>query len=96
MKHVQVTEVPEHCQFIDVREADEYAAGHARGTLNLPMSGITGQLDQIDQSQEVYLICKLGGRSHQVGEYLEQRGFEVTNVEGGTEAWKAAGLPMEG
>lgn len=97
MQSVQVTQVPKEAQLIDVREPDEYADVHAAGAINLPMSTIVGHTDQIDPDQDIYLICKGGGRSAHVGAYLEQAlGFDnVINVEGGTEAWVAAELPTE-
>ena len=96
MRSVNVTEVPADAQLIDVREPDELAAGHARGAVNIPMSEFVGRIGEIDTERDVYLICKLGGRSRECGEYLEQaRGGEhVINVEGGTEAWREQALPM--
>ncbi|WP_018117944.1 rhodanese-like domain-containing protein [Corynebacterium mastitidis] len=96
MRSVNVTEVPADAQFIDVREPDEYAQGHARGAINIPMSEFVGRIGEISTERDVYLICKLGGRSRECGEYLEQaRGGErVINVEGGTEAWREQGLPI--
>lgn len=96
MRNVRVTEVPADVQLIDVRENDEWAAGHARGAVHIPMSEFTSRLDEVDTTREVYVICKAGGRSMQVGQYLEQaQGANVINVEGGTDAWIAAGLPTD-
>lgn len=96
MKNVQVNEVPTEAQLIDVRENDEWAAGHAKGAVHIPMSEFTGRVNEVDTNREVYVICKAGGRSAQVGQYLEQaKGANVINVDGGTDAWQAAGLPME-
>ncbi|MGD7001480.1 rhodanese-like domain-containing protein [Corynebacterium halotolerans] len=96
MRNVRVTEVPADVQLIDVRENDEWAAGHARGAVHIPMSEFTSRLDEVDTTREVYVICKAGGRSMQVGQYLEQaQGANVINVEGGTDAWVAAGLPTD-
>lgn len=96
MKNVSVTDVPADAQLIDVRENDEWAAGHARGAVHIPMSEFTGRVNEVDGEREVYVICKAGGRSAQVGQYLEQaRGMKVHNVDGGTDAWAAAGMPME-
>ncbi|MBC3185718.1 rhodanese-like domain-containing protein [Corynebacterium sp. zg-331] len=96
MRSVEVTGVPAGAQLIDVREPDEYAQGHARGAVNIPMSEFVGRIGEIDPEREAYLICKIGGRSRECAEYLEQaRGGEgVINVEGGTEAWRERGLPM--
>ncbi|EEW51121.1 rhodanese-like protein [Corynebacterium efficiens YS-314] len=93
MKEVNVTEVPADAQLIDVRETDEFAEVRAENAINIPMSEFTSRVGELDLNRDIYLICKLGGRSAQVGEYLEQRGIEAINVAGGTEGWVAAGLP---
>lgn len=93
MKEVNVNEVPADAQLIDVREADEFAEVRAENAVNIPMSEFTSRVGELDLDRDIYLICKLGGRSSQVGEYLEQRGIEAINVAGGTEGWVAAGLP---
>ncbi|MDO5372333.1 MAG: rhodanese-like domain-containing protein [Corynebacterium glutamicum] len=95
MKEVTVNEVPAGAQLIDVRETDEYAEVRAQGAVNIPMSEFVGRIDEIDLDRDIYVICKLGGRSAQVAEYLEQRGIEAINVNGGTDGWVAAGLPTE-
>lgn len=95
MKEVAVNEVPAGAQLIDVRETDEYAEVRAQGAVNIPMSEFVGRINEIDLDRDIYVICKLGGRSAQVAEYLEQRGIEAINVNGGTDGWGAAGLPTE-
>lgn len=79
---------------IDVREEDEYAAGHVPGAVNLPMSKLGDLLDQLP-AEPFDVICQAGGRSARVVEALEARGYEATNVEGGTGEWIAAGYPTE-
>ena len=84
------TDVP----LIDVREVDEFVGGHVPGAINLPMSTIGGRLDELpDGAFDV--ICKVGGRSGRVAEALAARGYDVTNVDGGTDDWIAAGYPLE-
>lgn len=95
MKEVTVNDVPENAQLIDVRETDEFAEVRAKGAVNIPMSEFVGRVGELDQDKDIYLICKAGGRSHNVGEYLEQRGIDAINVAGGTDGWVAAGLPTE-
>lgn len=97
MKEVSVKEVPAGAQLIDVREPDEYAAVRAEGAVNIPLSEFVARTDEIDPDQDIYLICKSGGRSAQAGEYLEQaRGWDnVINVAGGTTAWVEQGLPHQ-
>ncbi|MCP1388238.1 rhodanese-like domain-containing protein [Corynebacterium sp. TA-R-1] len=97
MKEVAVTDVPAGAQLIDVREKDEYAEIHAKGATNLPLSEFVMHADQIDPDQDIYLICKSGGRSAQAAEYLENAlGWDnVINVAGGTQAWIQAGMETE-
>ncbi len=95
MKSVTVQQVPADAQLIDVREDDEFAVDHAAGAVHIPLSEFTARVGEIDPDREIYVICKAGGRSFQACQYLEEaRGFEAINVEGGTDAWRDAGLPM--
>ncbi|MDY3127742.1 MAG: rhodanese-like domain-containing protein [Corynebacterium sp.] len=95
MKHVQPNQVPEGAQLIDVREQHEWDVEHAAGATHIPMSEITERLAEIDTTRDIYVICRSGKRSEQVSEYLEQsQGWAITNVLGGTEEWKAQGLPL--
>lgn len=79
---------------IDVREPDEYAAGHVPGAVNLPMSTIGEHLDELPEGA-FDVICQVGGRSARVVEALTARGHDATNVEGGTGEWIQAGFPVE-
>jgi rhodanese-related sulfurtransferase len=91
---VQQLQAREDTPLIDVREVDEFAAGHVPGAVNLPMSRIGELLDQLpDGAFDV--ICQAGGRSARVVEALEAQGYDATNVEGGTGAWIASGLPVD-
>ncbi|MDU0478986.1 rhodanese-like domain-containing protein [Staphylococcus chromogenes] len=94
MKSVAVTEVPADAQLIDVREVPEFAEVHAEGAINYPMSEFTHHTGKLDKTRPVYVICKSGGRSAHVAEYLGEVGLEAINVEGGTNAWVAAELPV--
>ncbi|AKK03996.1 rhodanese-like domain-containing protein [Corynebacterium epidermidicanis] len=95
MKSIAVTEVPKDAQLVDVREVAEWDEIHAKGSVNYPMSEFTLHTGKLDRSRPVYVICKSGGRSAQVAEYLNEAGIEAINVEGGTTAWVDAGLPTE-
>lgn len=81
--------------FIDVREPDEFAEGHAAGTVNIPLSQLQQRVAEVPRDREVLLICHLGGRSMQAAKWLRTQGVEqVVNIDGGTDAWQRAGLPM--
>jgi rhodanese-related sulfurtransferase len=81
---------------VDVRESDEYAAGHVPGARSIPMGQLPGRMSELDREQPVYLICASGNRSGAMTELLAASGFDVHNVDGGTKAWVRAGRPVEG
>jgi rhodanese-related sulfurtransferase len=84
-------------QFIDVREPHEYAEGHAAGAQLMPLNTILTNPAQLSGDQPVVFICKVGQRSALAAEMAAATGHtNLYNVEGGTDAWKDAGLPMEG
>lgn len=86
--------VGEGAVLLDVREADEWAAGHAPEATHLPMSELGRRLDEVPADQPVLAVCHLGGRSAQVTHALVQRGYDVRNVAGGMSAWQQAGFPV--
>jgi rhodanese-related sulfurtransferase len=85
-----------YSQFIDVRTPEEYAAGHAARSVNIPLDILSANLDRLEKNEPVYVICETGGRSAEASKLLKDAGFpNVLNVKGGTAAWRAANLPME-
>ena len=72
---------------IDVREADEFASGHLPGAINLPLSDFLERYEELDKDKPYYIICRSGARSAQACAFLEEEGYDVTNVAGGTIAW---------
>lgn len=79
---------------VDVREDVEFAGGRVPGALSLPMSTLGARLDELPDGPFA-VICAAGVRSARVVEALEARGYDATNVEGGTDAWIAAGYDVE-
>ena len=98
MPSVPVGEVPaelyDSVVLLDVREDDEWADGHAPGALHIPMVDVPARLDEIDIDAEVYVVCRSGGRSQRVVEYLNQVGFDAVNVVDGMVAWQKSGRPL--
>ncbi|CAQ01817.1 rhodanese-like domain-containing protein [Clavibacter sepedonicus] len=80
---------------IDVREPDEYAGGHARSAVNVPLSELGERLDEIPTDQPVHVICQSGGRSARATDALAARGIDAIDVTGGTSAWIDADLPTD-
>jgi rhodanese-related sulfurtransferase len=79
---------------LDVREADEWEAGHAESATFIPMSTLITRLDEVPKDRDVVVACKVGSRSAQVAAYLSQNGWTARNLEGGMEAWVRAGRPL--
>lgn len=80
---------------LDVREPDEYTAGHVAGAHHIPLQSVPGKLEELPQGQPVYVICASGGRSLQATDFLRQAGIEAYSVVGGTTAWAAQKREME-
>ncbi|GAA3229907.1 rhodanese-like domain-containing protein [Dactylosporangium siamense] len=92
---VTVNDVADDAYLLDVREDDEWAAGHAPGANHVPMMQIPARIDEIPTDRDVVVICRVGGRSAQVVAYLQQGGLTRTiNLDGGMSDWAAAGRPM--
>ena len=70
---------------IDVREPDEFLAGHVAGSVNFPLSQLEKNYQDLPQETELYLICKSGMRSMRAGHFLAEKGLEVVGVQGGVE-----------
>ncbi len=83
-------------QLIDTRNPDEHAGGHAPGALLMPHMSVPAQTDKLQQETDLLFICKSGYRSALACEFAAAAGFSrLFNVEGGHDAWQAAGYPME-
>jgi rhodanese-related sulfurtransferase len=79
---------------VDVREQDEWDAGHAPAAHLVPMSTISDHLDELPKDEQFLVICHSGGRSRRVTDMLLAAGFDAVNVEGGMMAWRDAGGPL--
>lgn len=77
----------EKLHLIDVREADEVAAGMIPGAVHIPLGEIATRADELDASTPYIMICRSGGRSGRATEYLTAEGYDVTNMVGGMLDW---------
>ena len=77
---------------IDVRETDEFAAGHVPTAISIPLSTVQDRVDEFRHQGTVYVICQVGGRSMRACQYLAD--FDIVNlvnIAGGTTGWIALG-----
>jgi rhodanese-related sulfurtransferase len=82
---------------IDVRSADEYAAGHLRDAKNIPLADLANRIGELDKNKvkTVIVVCQTGARADKATRQLKTAGFEdIYTLEGGVNAWSAAGLPL--
>lgn len=79
---------------LDVREPDEWAAGHAPGAKHVPLGELNARVDELPKDRPIVAICRVGGRSGKATEALVASGYDVVNLDGGMQAWDAAGQPV--
>ena len=79
---------------LDVRNPNEWKAGHAEGAAWIPMGELAERQEELPTDREIVVICKTGGRSAQVAKALLAAGYGAVNVAGGSEAWRSAGMPI--
>jgi rhodanese-related sulfurtransferase len=80
--------------FVDVREAHEYEAGHIEGSLHLPIGQIPMRWQELRSDLPIVVVCQIGQRSALVAEFLQARGLEAHNLQGGLKAWSGEGLGL--
>lgn len=89
--------LPDDVVLLDVREDDEWQAGHAPRAVHVPMGQVPPRLAEIVAAfpdAPVHVVCRAGVRSAQVVGYLVAQGLDAVNVEGGMESWLADGRPL--
>ncbi|WP_346958366.1 rhodanese-like domain-containing protein [uncultured Arthrobacter sp.] len=91
---VTVSDMPEAARILDVREDYEWAAGHAEGAVHIPLDQLPARLDELDPDEDLYVICRTGGRSFRAVQWLVGQGYSAMNVAGGMDQWLENGLPL--
>ncbi|MCA9847548.1 MAG: rhodanese-like domain-containing protein [Dehalococcoidia bacterium] len=86
----------EDVQVIDSREPHEHAEGHVPGSIQIQHMATMAQAAKIARDKPVLFICKSGQRSAVAAEFAAALGItDIYNVDGGHDAWRAAGYPLE-
>lgn len=91
---VDAAAVPDDAYLLDVREPDEWQAGHVPEAVHVPLRELPTRADEIPRDREIYVVCRVGGRSAQAVSALNNAGWRATNVHDGMRGWAAAGRPM--
>jgi rhodanese-related sulfurtransferase len=91
---IELAQLDDAAFLLDVREDDEWRAGRAPQAHHLPMSDVPARLAELPRDRAITVICRSGGRSAHVTEYLVAQGLEAVNLAGGMQAWEAAGRPL--
>ncbi|MFN2606799.1 MAG: rhodanese-like domain-containing protein [Acidimicrobiales bacterium] len=81
----------EGAPLIDVRQPEEYDAGHVPGARLIPLSEVGMRVRQLPAEGPVYVICLSGSRSLRAADFLRRQGVDARNVAGGTKAWVESG-----
>ncbi len=75
-------------QLIDVREPNEFDAGHILGARNIPLSQLKMRLKEIRPDKPVYLYCQSGTRSGRAAQLLYKKGYkDLSHLQGGFKKW---------
>ena len=78
----------------DVREQDEWDAGHVASSIHIPMGEVATRTDELPRDRRLVCICRSGNRSGRVTSYLRLQGFDVVNLTGGVQQWHRNGHPL--
>ena len=87
-------QLPQGSALLDVREDNEWRVGHAPEAVHVPMSELVQRLDEIPEAEQLYVVCRSGGRSAKVTAYLNANGWDAVNVDRGMNGWSSIGRPL--
>ena len=94
LPEIPAAAVPDDAWLLDVREIDEWDAGHVPGSTHIPLGQLGARTGELPLDAEIYVICRTGNRSARVTTALNGAGWRALNVAGGLTDWAAAGRPM--
>ena len=78
---------------LDVREDEEWAAGHIDGAVHIPLGQLPHRLGELDAQRPVVTVCRSGGRAGRAAELLTSSGRRAVVMDGGMQRWARDGLP---
>jgi rhodanese-related sulfurtransferase len=87
-------DLPAGAYLLDVRENDEWTAGHAPDAVHVRLGELGARTGELPRDREVYVICRTGARSAYAAQALAAGGLNTVNVADGMTGWAVAGRPM--
>jgi rhodanese-related sulfurtransferase len=85
---------PEGLLILDVREDDEWRAGHVARSVHVPLMELGNRYGELPDAAQTLVVCRTGNRSAYATGFLIQQGIDAVNLAGGLVAWEAAGRPL--
>ncbi len=97
LNHIGATRMinDSNAQILDVRAANEYAAGHAPNSKNIPLADIDKRLAEVPKDRPTIVVCAAGNAAGKAADALRKAGHDkVFVLEGGLQSWRTAGMPI--
>src|SRR5262245_51328868 len=86
--------LPDGLLVLDVREDEEWRAGHVRGSVHVPLMELGARYGELPEAEQTLVVCRVGSRSAYAAAFLIQQGIDAVNLDGGLVAWEAAGRAL--
>jgi rhodanese-related sulfurtransferase len=86
--------LPDGLLVLDVRDDEEWAAGHVDGSVHVPLTALGARYAGLPVTEQTLVVCRVGSRSAYATAFLRQQGVDAVNLEGGLVAWARAGRPL--
>ncbi|MBI1257892.1 MAG: rhodanese-like domain-containing protein [Chloroflexi bacterium] len=80
---------------LDVRQPEEFRAGHIAGATLIPLNMLGQSLSKLPQDREILCVCQSGARSSAAVRQLTGAGYQALNLSGGMGGWQRAGYPIK-
>jgi rhodanese-related sulfurtransferase len=98
IRQVSIHQVPDPLPtgvvVLDVRETEEWDAGHIEGAVHIPLAELPYRVAEVPTEAQVVAVCRVGARSAVAAAFLQAAGHDVVNLSGGMVAWQHAGRPF--